>query len=75
MEIHPIIMALELSNTEKEPQVYTVSELTHKVRILLESGLGSVWVSGEISNFRRPHGEHLYFTLKDDNSQINSVMF
>jgi exodeoxyribonuclease VII large subunit len=41
----------------------------------LESHLDTVWVQGEISNFRVPPSGHCYFTLKDDRSQICAVMF
>jgi exodeoxyribonuclease VII large subunit len=41
----------------------------------LESQLDALWVRGEISNFRMPPSGHLYFTLKDDKSQIAAVMF
>jgi len=35
----------------------------------------NVWVQGEISNLRAPTSGHLYFTLKDDNSQVRAVLF
>lgn len=53
----------------------TVSELNEMVKDTLESQLDSVWVQGEISNFRVPPSGHFYFTLKDDQSQIAAVMF
>jgi exodeoxyribonuclease VII large subunit len=55
--------------------VFTVSELTRAVRGTVERAFPSVWVSGEISNFRTPAGRHLYFTLKDSASQIRVVFF
>ena len=55
--------------------VLTVSELTQIIKGALESGLEETWVVGEISNFRVPPSGHLYFTLKDDKSQISAVMF
>ena len=57
------------------PTILGVSALTRKIRSLLESGIGDVWVEGEISNLRRQNSGHLYFTLKDANSQIQCVMF
>ncbi len=64
---------------EKEPQkrkVYTVSELTEEIRNILEDSYPVVWVEGEISNFKVHHEiKHLYFTLKDSNSQIDAIMF
>jgi len=55
--------------------IYTVSQLTHEIRDVLERHLGRVWVTGEVSNFRRPASGHCYFTLKDDLSQLNVVMW
>lgn len=56
-------------------RVYTVSELNRELRGALERGYPSIWISGEISNFRQPMGAHMYFTLKDINSQIRAVLF
>lgn len=56
-------------------QVLTVSELTRRVKDLLESNFPSVWIEGEISNLRTPSSGHVYFTLKDANAQLASVMF
>ena len=53
----------------------TVSELNELIKGSLESHLETVWVQGEISNFRVPPSGHCYFTLKDDRSQICAVMF
>jgi exodeoxyribonuclease VII large subunit len=55
--------------------VFTVTELTTSIKVLLESSFDAVWVEGEISNLRRPGSGHLYFTLKDENSQIRAVIF
>ena len=53
----------------------TVTDLTATIRELLETGLGEVWVAGEISNFRAPGSGHLYFTLKDATATLAAVMF
>src|ERR1043166_266684 len=53
----------------------TVSELNELVKGTLETELDAIWVVGEISNLRVPPSGHLYFTLKDDSSQIAAVMF
>jgi exodeoxyribonuclease VII large subunit len=63
-----------------EPQaarrrVLTVSELTATIRALIESSYGDIWVEGEISNCRVWNTGHLYFTLKDNQSQLKAVMF
>ena len=54
---------------------FTVSELTRQIRDLLETRLGSVWVNGEISNFRQQSSGHCYFTLKDATAQLSAVLF
>jgi exodeoxyribonuclease VII large subunit len=55
--------------------VLTVSELTHEIKEILEDKFPDLWVEGEISNLRIPPSGHLYFTLKDDFSQIRAVVF
>ncbi len=55
--------------------VFTVSELNANIKSLLEEQFPFVWIVGEISNFRTPLSGHFYFTLKDEESQINAVMF
>jgi exodeoxyribonuclease VII large subunit len=55
--------------------IYTVTELTGRVRALLEENFGRVWVSGEVSNCRRHSSGHIYFTLKDQQSQLSVVFF
>ena len=58
-------------------QQITVSELVRylKRRLDTDDNIQNVLVSGEISNFHRHYSGHLYFTLKDDTSAINCVMF
>ena len=53
----------------------SVSELTGKIRSLLERQLGQVWVTGEITNFRAQSSGHMYFTLKDAGAQLSCVLF
>ena len=58
-----------------ERRIYTVSELTSEIKVLVEESFPFIWICGEISNFRMPVSKHFYFTLKDENAQINAVMF
>lgn len=58
-----------------ERKVYSVAELTRRIKNLLESDVGTVWVQGEVSNLRVPSSGHSYFTLKDENAQISAVLF
>jgi len=65
----------ELFPAQETRQVLSVSELTARVRQTLERGVGSVWVSGEITNFRAQASGHIYFTLKDAGAQLSCVLF
>jgi exodeoxyribonuclease VII large subunit len=55
--------------------IYTVSRLNREARGLLEAGLPSLWIAGELSNFSRPASGHWYFTLKDEAAQVRCAMF
>ena len=56
-------------------RIWSVRDLVAAVRMHIEREYGDTWVEGEISNFRAHDSGHLYFTLKDQNSQIRAVMF
>ena len=58
-----------------KPEIWSVSQLTRRVKSLLETEVGKVWLSGEISNWRVSPAGHAYFNLKDENSQIDAVIF
>ena len=58
-----------------ELPVLTVSELNAQARALLERGLPSLWLEGEISNFVQPRSGHCYFSLKDTQAQIRCALF
>ena len=55
--------------------VYSVARLNREARLLLESGLGMIWVQAEVSNFSRPASGHWYFSLKDRDAQLRCAMF
>ena len=57
--------------------VYTVSQVTTYLRDSLDRNpfLSDLWVRGEVSNLSRSSAGHVYFTLKDEQSQIRCVMF
>ncbi|MGJ8690840.1 MAG: exodeoxyribonuclease VII large subunit [Thalassotalea sp.] len=57
------------------PHILQVSELTKKVRFILESELNTVWLCGEISNFINASSGHWYLSLKDQKSQVRCAMF
>ena len=56
-------------------RVLSVTDLTVRVRDLLEAEFFEVWVEGELSNCRVWNTGHLYFTLKDSASQVKAVIF
>ena len=65
----------ELFPSEATRKVFSVGELTEQVRRLLEKQIGSIWVGGEVTNFRAQSSGHIYFTLKDASAQIACVLF
>src|SRR6266481_3147292 len=56
-------------------RVLTVTELTVRVRDLLEQEFFEIWVEGELSNCRVWNTGHLYFTLKDSTAQVRAIIF
>lgn len=71
-------MAIKTKITDNffsERHIYTVSELTRNLRLILEDSFPCVWVEGEISNLRLPQSGHIYFTLKDEKAQLKCVFF
>lgn len=55
--------------------IFSVSDLTRRVKGLIETNFKNISVQGEISNFKLHSSGHLYFTLKDESSQIQGVMW
>ena len=68
----PLLASL-FDETERRP--VSVSELTTQIRGTLEKRFASVWVEGEISNFRAHSSGHWYFTLKDEFAQLKSACY
>ena len=58
-----------------QSHILTVTQLTHQIRNLLEGTFPDVWVEGEVSNLTAPQSGHVYFTLKDEQSQARAVLF
>lgn len=59
----------------EQRQIWTVSELTARIKEILETQFPAFWVEGEISNFRISSAGHAYFTLKDETAQLKAVLF
>ena len=68
----PLFASL-FDETERRP--LTVSELTESVRKAIEARFASVWVEGEISNFKAHSSGHWYFTIKDEGAQLRAKCF
>jgi len=60
-----------------ESEIFTINRLTDYIKQKLEddTNLINIWVRGEMSNYTKHSSGHLYFTLKDEGSQIKCVMF
>ena len=67
--------SVESESAGQGGQVYQVSQLTRDIKAIMEAAFDSIWVEGEISNFRTVASGHSYFVLKDDKSQIRCVLF
>ena len=59
----------------QERRILSVANLNREARRIVETGLGTVWVEGEISNLSRPSSGHLYWSLKDSEAQVRCAMF
>lgn len=64
-----------MSQDNLNPKIYTVTQLTEEIQVIIEERFDFVWVEGEISNFSAPASGHYYMVLKDEKSQIRAVMF
>lgn len=56
-------------------RIFTVSEITQDIKLVLENTFAEVWVEGEVSNFRPAASGHFYFTLKDKQAVLQAAMF
>lgn len=62
-------------NLQPERRIYTVSDLTARIRDLLAKNFTDIIVQGEISNCRVATSGHIYCTLKDERAQVRCVFF
>jgi exodeoxyribonuclease VII large subunit len=60
---------------QQRQKALSISQITQQIRALLEENLGTVQVAGEISNYKLHSSGHRYFSLKDENAQIQAVMW
>ena len=61
--------------SELSREILSVGDLNRAIASSLEERFDTVWVSGEISNFKAYDSGHWYFSLKDEEGQIRCVMF
>lgn len=77
-EFSDLFTAQQAKTREESPpvgKIYTVSDITSRIREVLEGQVGQVWVSGEITNLRVQGSGHIYFTVKDAATQLGCVLF
>ena len=55
--------------------IYSVTRLNREARAVLEGSFPVIWVQGEISNLAQPASGHIYFSLKDEYSQVRCALF
>ena len=67
--------ARDVPEPEATRRIFTVAQLTARIRSLLEREFFEVWVEGELSNCKVWTTGHMYFTLKDRQAQIKGVIF
>jgi exodeoxyribonuclease VII large subunit len=60
---------------QKETKALSVTQLVRKMKRAIESGVGKLWIEGEVSNLKKQASGHWYFSLKDDGSQIQCAIF
>ena len=63
------------NNSDDGRLIYTVSQISAEIKIILEDSYPGVWVKGEISGFKLYSSGHMYFNIKDESAQIKAVMF
>src|SRR6202171_2654559 len=62
-------------NLAPERKIWTVRELTIRIRDQLSRNFSDIWVQGEISNCKEAQSGHFYFTLKDAKAQVRCISF
>jgi exodeoxyribonuclease VII large subunit len=65
----------EINSQTQPDRIYTVTEITRLIKQELEGAFPLIWVEGEISDLTRAHSGHVYFTLKDETSQLRAIIW
>jgi exodeoxyribonuclease VII large subunit len=58
-----------------QPHIYTVTEITSKIKTLLTENFSSIAVKGELTGVRRAASGHIYFQIKDEGAVLKCVMW
>lgn len=66
---------MQNENQNSQIPVFSVSQITSLIKEILETSFQTITIEGEISNWRPSSSGHIYFTLKDNLSQIKAVIF
>jgi len=66
---------MQTKKNNSSRHIYTVSEITQDIKLILEANFNDVWVEGEVSNFRVATSGHFYFSLKDQTAILAAAMF
>lgn len=67
--------ALTSPTIQANSQIFSVEQVNNFLRGLIEANVGTIWIKGEISNFKPHSSGHFYFSLKDAKAQISAMMF
>jgi exodeoxyribonuclease VII large subunit len=68
-------MSAERGRGVAEPEILSISELSRRLKAIVEMSFAHVCLEGEISNLSRATSGHVYFTLKDEAAQIRAVLW
>jgi exodeoxyribonuclease VII large subunit len=71
----PAQAAAKPAEDPSKPKTWTVTELTARIRGVIEPNFTQVWIQGEISNYRPASSGHAYFSLKDQGATISAAYF
>ena len=66
---------MQNENLNSQLPVFSVSQITSLIKEILETSFRTITIEGEISNWRPSSSGPIYFTLKDNVSQIKAVIF
>jgi len=68
-------LVMSKNSDMSDKRIYTVSQITQEIKLVLENTFHEIWVEGEVSNFRPSAAGHYYFSLKDPQALLAAVLF